>query len=88
MKVSPEMGSVINVIKKGKEEQYQKKVQDDLAQERIEDIVTVENRQASRSRVESVEEAREILSAVTKDMENVSSSLYKLNFQRVSKIIN
>ncbi len=88
MKVSPEMGSVINVIKKEKDEQYQKKVQDDLAQERIEDIVSVENRQASRSRVESVEEAREILSAVTKDMENVSSSLYKLNFQRVSKIIN
>jgi hypothetical protein len=88
MKVSPEMGSVINVIKKEKDEQYQKKVQDDLAQERIEDIVTVENRQASRSRVESVEEAREILSAVTKDMENVSSSLYKLNIQRVSKIIN
>ncbi len=88
MKVSPELGSVINIIKKEKDEQYQRKVQDDLAQERIEDIVSVENRQASRSRVESVDEARAILSSVTRDMESVSSDLYKMNFQRVSKIIN
>ncbi|HOS97922.1 MAG TPA: hypothetical protein PLR71_04740 [Deltaproteobacteria bacterium] len=79
---------MINIIKKEKDEQYQRKVQDDLAQERIEDIVSVENRQASRSRVESVDEARAILSSVTRDMESVSSDLYKMNFQRVSKIIN
>lgn len=88
MKVNPELGNVINVITKEKEAQYQKKTQDARSQSRIADIVSVENKQASHSRVENVEDAKEILSHVTKDMENSSSGLYNLNYQRISRIIS
>lgn len=88
MKVNPELGNVINVITKEKDDQYAKRTQDAQARERIEDIVSVENKQAARSRVETVEEAKKILSFVTRDMESVSSGLYNLNEQRVSRIIN
>lgn len=88
MKVNPELGNVINVITKEKDEQYTRKAQDAQSRERIEDIVTVENKQASRSRVETVEEAKKILSYVTRDMESVSSGLYNLNEYRISQIIN
>jgi hypothetical protein len=87
MKVNPELGNVINIITKEKDSQY-KKTQDVRSQDRIEDIVSVENKQASGSRVENVEEAKKILSYVTKGIENVSSGLYSLDYQRVSKVIN
>jgi hypothetical protein len=48
----------------------------------------VENKQASRPRVENVEEAKEILTQVTDNMENVSSELYSLNQQRIAKLIS
>jgi hypothetical protein len=88
MKVNPELGNVINVITKEKDAEYKKKIQDLKSQDRIEDIVSVENKQASGSRVENVEEAKKILSNVTKGIENVSSGLYRLNYQRVSKVIS
>jgi len=88
MKVNPELGNVINIITKEKDAQYQKRSQDARSQDQIADIVSVENMQASRSRVESVEEAKEILTYVTKGMENLSSGLHNLNYQRVARIIN
>jgi ArsR family metal-binding transcriptional regulator len=88
MKVNPELGNVINIITKEKDSEYNKKTQDVRSQDRIADIVSVENKQASGSRVENVEEAKRILSSVTKGIENVSSGLYSLNYQRVSKIIS
>ena len=88
MKVNPELGNVINIITKEKDSQYKKKTQDVRSQDRIADIVSVENKQASVSRVENVEEAKRILSSVTKGIENVSSGLYSLNYQRVSKVIS
>jgi len=88
MKVNPEVGSVINIITKEKDAQNQKKTQDARSKDRIADIVSVENKQASRSRVENVDEAKQILSNVTKDMEKSSSGLYNLNYQRVSKVIS
>ena len=88
MKVNPEMGNVINIITKEKDAEFKKKTQDVRSQDRIEDIVSVENKQASVSRVENVEEAKRILSSVTKGIENVSSGLYSLNYQRVSKVIS
>lgn len=87
MKVNPEMGNIVNVITKEKDAQYQKRAEDARAKELIADIVSVENKNASRSRVENVDEAKQILSQVTKEMENVSNSLYSLNFQRVSMVI-
>jgi hypothetical protein len=88
MKVNPELGNVINLITKEKDPEYKKKTQDVRSQDRIADIVSVENKQASASRVENVEEAKRILSSVTKGIENVSSGLYSLNYQRVSKVIS
>jgi ArsR family metal-binding transcriptional regulator len=88
MKVNPELGNVINIITKEKDSEYNKKTQDVRSQDRIADIVSVENKQASVSRVENVEEAKRILSSVTKGIENVSSGLYSLNYQRVSKVIS
>jgi hypothetical protein len=88
MKVNPELGNVINIVTKEKESEYKKKTQDVRSQDRIADIVSVENKQASGSRVESVEEAKKILTHVTKGIEKVSSDLYSLNYQRVSKVIS
>jgi hypothetical protein len=88
MKVNPELGNVINVITKERDAQYKQKTQDARSQDRIADIVSVENKQASGSRVENVEEAKKILSYVTKNIENVSSGLYSLDYQRVSKAIS
>jgi ArsR family metal-binding transcriptional regulator len=88
MKVNPELGNVINVVTKEKDSDYKKKTQDVRSQGRIADIVSVENQQASGSRVENVEEAKKILSNVTKGFENASSGLYSLNYQRVSKVIS
>jgi diphthamide synthase (EF-2-diphthine--ammonia ligase) len=88
MKVNPELGNVINIITKEKDSEFKKRTQDVRYQDRIEDIVSVENKQAAASRVENVEEAKKILSYVTKGIENVSSGLYSLDYQRVSKVIN
>jgi hypothetical protein len=88
MKVNPELGNVINVVTKEKDTDYKKKTQDVRSQGRIADIVSVENKQASGSRVENVEEAKKILSHVTKGIGNVSSGQYSLNYQRVSEVIS
>lgn len=87
MKVNPELGNVIKMVAKETEEQYTRNTQDKGNHEKIEDIVSLENKKASRSRIENVEEAKKILSFVTKDMESVSSGLYSLNFQRISRMI-
>ena len=88
MKVNPELGNVINIVTKGKDSQYQKKANDARSQDQVADIVSVENKQASRSRVENVEEAKKLLSDVTRDMESASSGLYNLNFQRISQVVS
>lgn len=88
MKVNPELGNVINMVTKDKEDQLTRKVQDTRSRKQVEDIVSVENKQASRSRVETVEEAKKILCHVTRDMENASLGLYNLNEHRISQIIS
>jgi hypothetical protein len=87
MKIYPEMANVINIVTKDKDGQYQKKSQDAQSQDSVADIVSVENKQASRPRVENVEEAKAILTHVTENMENVSLELYTLNIQRISNLI-
>jgi len=88
MKVNPEIGSVVNIVNKDKDTQNQKKTKDASSQDQIADVVSVENKQASRSRVENVDEAKQILSNVTKDMGKSSSGLYNLDYQSVSKVIS
>ncbi len=88
MKIHPEIANVVNIVTKDKDAQYQKKSQETRYQVGVADIISVENKQASRPRVENVEEAKEILTQVTDNMENVSSELYSLNQQRIAKLIS
>ena len=86
MKINPEISSVINMVKK--ENGYQERTRETGEQQKVEDIVSVENAVASRSHVENVEEARALLSDVMKDMENTSTGVHELNQYRISKLMN
>jgi hypothetical protein len=88
MKINPEIANVINVVSKDKETKGQKKVADERKPGGMADIVTVENKQASRSKVENVEQAKQLLDDVTKRLQDSSSGLYNLNSSRVSKLIS
>jgi hypothetical protein len=86
MKINSEMPSVINLVKK--DEEYQKKTRDQEGRSAVTDVVSVENKAASSSVVESVEEARVLLSDVMKGMEKASSSVHNLNQFRISQLIS
>ncbi len=87
MKINPEISSVINLVKKDSD--YQKKSEArGEEQKNVEDIVSVENKVASRSDVENVEEARVILSDVMKEIDRTSSSVHNLNTGRISQLIS
>jgi response regulator RpfG family c-di-GMP phosphodiesterase len=86
MKITPEIANVINVVTKDKE--TQKKNEDERTLSKVADIVSVENKQASRSRVENVEEAKQLLADVTKQLESTAVGLYNINSSRVSRIIS
>ncbi len=88
MKISPEMANVINVVSKEKDAKGQRKVEDEKKLGGMADVVTVENRQASRSQVENVEQARQLLDDVARQLKQTSAGLYHLNSSRVSKLIS
>jgi hydroxylamine reductase (hybrid-cluster protein) len=88
MKVNPEIANVINVVSKDKEARDQKKIEDERKLGGMADVVTVENKQASRSKVENVEQAKQVLDDVTKRLGESSAGLYHLNSSRVSKLIS
>ena len=68
MKISSEMPSVLNLVKK--DEEYRNRASDKGdGRSAVTDVVSVENKAASRSRVESVEEARALLTDVMKEMD-------------------
>lgn len=86
MKISSEMSSVLNLVKK--DEGYRERVREnDEGRSAVTDVVSVENKAASRSRVESVEEARALLSEVMREMGKASSSVHNLNQSRISQLI-
>ena len=87
MKINPEISSVVNMLKK--ENGYQKKAQETgEQQQKVEDIVSVENTVAARSQVESVEEARALLSDVMKDIDSNATGVHELNQSRISRLIS
>jgi hypothetical protein len=87
MKINAEMPSVLNLVKK--DEEYQKRTRDNgEGKSTITDVVSVENKAASSSHVENVDEARVLLSDVMKDMGKTSSSVHNLNHHRISQLIN
>ncbi len=87
MKVNPEIGNVINIIRKESGDAAPKRADETRKRSGIEDVVSVENRQASKSSVDSVDEARELLSSVIRDLGTVSADLYTLDVRRVSVMI-
>lgn len=86
MKINSEMTSVINLIKK--DEEYQKRSGQSQGNTAVADKVTIENKAASRSPVETVDEARVLLSDVMKGMANTSSSVHNLNQDRISQLVS
>lgn len=87
MKITPEISNVINLV--NKEGDYRKNVRErEETQGNVEDVVSLENKVASRSRVESVEEARMLLSDVMNGVDESSSSVHSLNQYRVSRLFS
>lgn len=86
MKINPEAGTLINVVKNG-EKPERKTVEANVQKQRIADSITLENRQASNNRVQNVEEAKEILTQVVDSMPGQVSGLHNLNLQRVMNLI-
>ena len=85
MEINSEMPSVINLVKK--EEEYQKRAKEQEGRNSVTDVVSVENKAASRSAVKSLEEAEFLLSDVMKRMEKASSSVHTLNQSRIFQLL-
>ncbi|HDP24268.1 MAG TPA: hypothetical protein ENN34_02385 [Deltaproteobacteria bacterium] len=89
MKINPKVASSINVVSREQTGSGAKKPSDSSSNDPgVVDIVSVENVQAARSRVETVEEAQNILSHVTGNMKDVSQELFSLNQYRISQLIS
>ena len=89
MKITPELANSITVVNREKEGSGPQKASGSSSVDPgVVDIVSVENMQAARSRVETVEEAKNILYLVTGNMKDVSQDLYSLNQYRISQIIS
>jgi len=87
MKISSEMSGIINLVRKDAD--YHKKTEDKAeGQRKVADIVTVENKAASRSHVENVEQARALLSEVMNGIGGSSPSLHSLNQYRIAQLIS
>lgn len=85
MKIN-DMGNVINVVKQNARSEKKAELTSDQKQ-RIVDTITLENKQASTSQVQNVEDAKEMLTQVVQDMEGHTSNLHNINIQRVINLI-
>ncbi|MFY9399413.1 MAG: hypothetical protein WAR22_13720 [Desulfomonilia bacterium] len=87
MKVNPEISSVINLVKRevGFQERAGEKVE---AHSRMEDVISVENRAASRPGAQNVEEAGELLSQVMNNIESAAPSVHNLDQYRISQLFS
>lgn len=87
MKIDPGMGNVINIIKP--EDRQQKRIEETPEQKKqIVDTISLENRRASESHIENVEQAKHLLNQVVSSMQGSSSDLYNLNLHRVMNLIH
>jgi len=86
MKINPEAGTLINVLKQG-DKPEKKAVEANVQKQKIADSITLENRQASNNKVQNVEDAKEILTQVVGNMHSQVSGLHTLNLQRVMNLI-
>jgi len=86
MKINPEAGTLINILKQG-EKPEKKTVEAAVQRQKIEDSITLENRQASKNKVQTVEEAKELLTQVVGGINGQVSGLHNLNLDRVMSLI-
>ncbi|MEA2102049.1 MAG: hypothetical protein U9P80_05690 [Thermodesulfobacteriota bacterium] len=85
MKINPEINNIIKIVKNDQAQDRKAEKTTDHGQKA--DIVTLENRQASVSQLENVDQAKELLSDVIKDMGKAPDNLYNLNFQRMMNLV-
>lgn len=86
MKINPEAGTLINVLKQG-EKPEKKTIDANVQKQKIADSISLENRQASNNKVQNVEDAKEILTQVVGNMPSQVTGLHTLNLQRVINLI-
>jgi hypothetical protein len=86
MKINPEAGTLINVLKQG-EKPEKKTIDANVQKQKIADSISLENRQASNNQVQNVEDAKEILTQVVGNMPSQVTGLHTLNLQRVINLI-
>lgn len=85
MKVNPEASTVINIVKQSSPQP--RKAESSDQKQRIADTITLENKQASTSRVQNVEEAKNMLNQVVNDIQSSVSNLHSMNLERVINLI-
>lgn len=86
MKINPEIINNIHIIKQ--DQKADKKTQGvSKQQQKIADVISLENKHASKSHVDNVDQAKTLLSKVLKDLPSNTSGLYDLNLQQVMSLI-
>ncbi len=86
MKVNAETSNIIKIIKNDSDQEAKGRSTREL-QDKARDMVSIENKHASDSQVENVEEAKDLLANVTRDLPRHGEDLYNLNFQRIMNLI-
>ncbi|MCD6569133.1 MAG: hypothetical protein J7L53_00330 [Deltaproteobacteria bacterium] len=85
MKINPEIINNIHIIKQ--DQKADKKTQGvSKQQQKIADVISLENKHASKSHVDNVDQAKTLLSKVLKDLPSNTSGLYDLNLQQVMSL--
>jgi ArsR family metal-binding transcriptional regulator len=85
MKINPEINNIIKIVKN--DQPQDRRVEKTTDQGQKADIVTLENRQASASQIENVNQAKDLLSDVVKGMGEAPDKLYNLSFQRIMNLV-
>lgn len=85
MKINPEASTIINIVKQ--DSPQAKKAESSEQKQRIADTITLENKQASTSQVQNVEDAKNMLTQVVSGIQGRTSDLHTMNLDRVINLI-
>ncbi len=88
MKISGEMASVINIVKKDQDGSKKSGAVDAGKKDNALDVVSVENRQAASIQVENLDQAKSLIQDINRDLQNHSGNLYSVNSARLSSLIS
>ncbi len=86
VKINPEIINNIHIMKQ--DQKADKKTEGvDKQQQKAADIISLENKHASKSHVDNVDQAKTLMSKVLKDLPSNTSGLYDLNLQRAINLV-